>query len=101
MPFMLPWSSEPAAPRRTELADISPLETLVPHLEEERSRLGHAVLGTFAEDTQAAAAADHAKNQGRLRIAALWAVLIVGVLLLGGLVWRLAKTGRAAPPPSV
>jgi hypothetical protein len=72
----------------------------VPQFEHERTRFGQARLGAFAEAPEVARAAERAVSQGRLRLGLLWAVLMVGVLGLGLLVWRLAKTGAAPAPPA-
>lgn len=77
-----------------------PVATLVPQFEHERTRFGQARLGAFAEAPEVARAAERAVSQGRLRLGLLWAVLMVGVLGLGLLVWRLAKTGAGPAPPA-
>ena len=87
---------------REAAAGALPVGTLVPRLDDERARLGHATLGDFAEVAAVAQQADKAAQQARLRPWLLWAVLIVGVLGLGALVWRLARAGGAPPavPPN-
>ena len=77
-----------------------PLATLVPQLVEERPRFGRATLGAFAEAPDVAATAERAEREARLRPWLLWGVLMLGVLGLGILVWRLARSGPAAPPPA-
>ncbi len=77
-----------------------PITTLVPRLDDERSRFGRATLGAFSEEATVARAADDAERRARYRPWLLWAVLIVGVVVLGALVWRLARSGPATPPPS-
>jgi formate-dependent nitrite reductase membrane component NrfD len=74
--------------------------TLVPQFEQERKRFGQARLGAFAEAPEVARAAERAASQAHLRLGLLWAVLVVGVVGLGLLVWRLAKTGAAPAPPA-
>ncbi len=81
-------------------AGALPLTTLVPLLEDERLRFGRASLGAFGEAPEVALAAQRAERDARLRPWLLWAVLVVGVLGLGVLVWRLARSGPAAPPPA-
>ncbi|MEO5883572.1 MAG: DUF3999 family protein [Caldimonas sp.] len=77
-----------------------PAATLVPQFEQERKRFGQARLGAFAEAPEVARAAERAVSQARVRLGLLWAVLVIGVAVLGLLVWRLAKTGASpAPPP--
>jgi hypothetical protein len=70
----------------------------VPRLDEERARFGRAVLGPFTVVEAAARQIERAEQQARLRPWLLWSVLIAGVALLGGLVWRLARHDPAAPP---
>ena len=72
-----------------------PATTLVPALEDERPRFGHAVLGTWGEVAEAARQAAAEQRQAALRPWVLWAVLLVGVAALGLMVWRLAR-GRAS-----
>ena len=72
---------------------------VVPQLESERPRFGRASLGDFAADADAARAADDAARLARLRPWLLWTVLVVGVAVLGALVWRLARSGRTPPAP--
>ena len=74
--------------------------TLVPQFEQERTRFGQARLGPFAEAPEIAGAAERALREAKLRLGLLWAVLVVGVAGLGLLVWRLAKSGPAEPPPA-
>jgi len=81
-------------------AGALPVAMVVPQLESERARFGRATLGEFEVDTAAERAAQNAARQARLRPWLLWSVLLVGVVLLGALVWRLARTGPAARPPS-
>ena len=81
-------------------AGALPVAMVVPQLESERARFGSAKVGDFAADADAARAADDAARLARLRPWLLWAVLVVGVAVLGALVWRLARSGpTAAPPP--
>jgi len=81
-------------------AGALPVATLVPQFEQERKRFGQARLGAFAEAPEVARAAERAASQAHLRLGLLWAVLVVGVVGLGLLVWRLAKTGAAPAPPA-
>ena len=90
-PFRL-LAGSPDAP-----AGALPVAMVVPQLESERARLGRASLGDFIADADAARSADDAARLARLRPWLLWAVLVVGVAVLGALVWRLARSGR--PPP--
>jgi hypothetical protein len=93
-PFRL-LAGSPDAP-----AAALPVAMVVPQLESERARFGSAKVGDFAADADAARAADDAARLARLRPWLLWAVLVVGVAVLGALVWRLARSGpTAAPPP--
>jgi hypothetical protein len=73
-------------------AGALPLRTLVPTLDQERARFGQASLGQWGEVSEAVRReqADARRAQWRPRL--LWGVLIAGVLLLGALVWRLART---------
>ena len=81
-------------------AGALPLTTLVPLLEDEQLRFGRASLGAFGEAPEVALAAERAERNARWRRWLLWAVLVAGVLGLGVLVWRLARSGPAAPPPA-
>lgn len=80
-------------------AGALPASTLVPHLDEERARFGRAVLGSFTVVEAAARQAERAEQQARLRPWLLWSVLVGGVVLLGALVWRLARHDPAPPSP--
>lgn len=73
-----------------------PVATLVPQLDQERERFGHAELGAFTEQAEVAqqVARDEAMAAWRPRL--LWAVLLVGVVGLGLMVWRLARSSSAA-----
>jgi len=92
-PFRL-LAGSPGAP-----AGALPVAMVVPQLESERPRFGRASLGEFAADADAARAADDAARLARLRPWLLWTVLVVGVAVLGALVWRLARTGPTPPAP--
>jgi len=81
-------------------AGALPVTTLVPQFDQERKRFGQARLGAFAEAPEVARAAERAVWEGRLRLGLLWSVLLVGVVVLGLLVWRLAKSGAATAPPA-
>ena len=88
-PFRLLAGSRDAA------AGALPAATLVPGLDDERQRFGRAELGAFAVNEAALREAERADRSARLRPWLLWSVLLVGVLGLGALVFRLAKTGAA------
>ncbi len=79
-----------------------PISAVVPQLESERARFGHATLGEFQVDAAAARVAEAEAREARLRPWLLWAVLIAGVVGLAALVWRLARSGSARPaaPPA-
>jgi hypothetical protein len=77
-----------------------PVATLVPQLDQERKRFGEARLGAFAEVPEAVGAAERAVREAQLRRGLLWAVLVVGVVVLGLLVWRLARSSAPAVPPA-
>ena len=81
-------------------AGALPVSAVVPQLESERARFGHASIGEFEVDSAAAHAAEEAARTARLRPWLLWAVLLVGVAGLGALVWRLARAGPAPQPPA-
>ena len=80
-------------------AGALPLSALVPDPEAERARFGRASLGTFNEVEEVAGALDRARSQARLRPWLLWGVIVIGVVALGGLVWRLARGGAGRPSP--
>jgi hypothetical protein len=93
-PFRL-LAGSPDAP-----AGALPVAMVVPQLDSERARFGRASLGDFVADVDAARTADDAARLARLRPWLLWAVLVAGVVVLGALVWRLARSGPPpAPPP--
>ncbi|HEX2539615.1 MAG TPA: DUF3999 family protein [Caldimonas sp.] len=81
-------------------AGALPATTLVPRLDEERARFGRAVLGPFGIIETAAREIERAEQRAKLRPWLLWSVLVGGVVLLGALVWRLARhdPARAAQP---
>ena len=89
-PFRLLAGSADAAP------GALPLSALVPDLAAERGRFGRASLGTFGEVEAVAGALDRAQRDARLRPWLLWGVIVIGVLALGGLVWRLTRSGTGA-----
>jgi len=77
-----------------------PTTTLVPPFDDERKRFGQARLGAFAEVPEVALAVEREAREARFRPWLLWGVLVIGVAGLALLVWRLAKSGAAAPPPN-
>ena len=83
---------------RDATAAALPVSAVVPQLDSERARFGRATLGAFAVDEAAAQAAEDAAQRARLRPWLLWGVLIAGVVGLGALVWRLARSGPATAP---
>lgn len=72
-----------------------PIETLVPQLDKERERFGRADLGPFTERADVAQQVAREQALAAWRPRLLWAVLLLGVLGLGWMVWRLAR-GRAS-----
>ena len=86
MPFALQAGSSDAQPRAL------PVGTLVPQLDEERPRLGHAELGAWSEVPEVARAVAFEERKAALRPWLLWTVLLVGVAGLGWMVSRLART---------
>lgn len=78
-------------------AGALPLATLVPALDDERPRFGRARLGAWTEVTEAMRQAEADQRRAALRPWALWAVLVIGVAALAGMVWRLARSGTARP----
>jgi hypothetical protein len=84
-PFMLQAGSRNAAP------SALPLSTLVPALDQERPRFGRASLQPWTEVAAVARAEQAQQQMARWRPVLLWAVLVVGVLALGAMVWRLAR----------
>jgi hypothetical protein len=76
---------------RNATAAALPVETLVPVWRDERQRLGRASVGAWGEDAAAARAAESSSRWARVRGVLLWSVLLVGVAMLGTMVWRLTK----------
>lgn len=74
-----------------------PITTLVPDIEAERPRFAHATLGDWREEAAVVQRAAAEQRSAERRPWFLWAVLLVGVLLLGGMVWRLARPQDAKP----
>jgi hypothetical protein len=75
-----------------------PLATLVPALDNERERFGRASLGEWGEVAAVALAEQAQQQRAALRPWLLWSVLLVGVAVLGFMVWRLATSPRSAQP---
>jgi Protein of unknown function (DUF3999) len=73
-----------------------PLATLVPLLDNERPRFGHATLGEWQEVASVAKAAEQQQQRAALRPWLLWAVLLLGVAGLGFMVWHLARRKGSA-----
>ena len=73
-----------------------PLATLVPRVDDERPRFGRASLGAWSEVEAVARQAAADERQARWRPWLLWMVLLVGVAVLGFMVWRLTR-GQPAP----
>ena len=71
-----------------------PAATLVPALDSERARFGHATLGEWSEVTAVARAERAQQQRAVLRPWLLWSVLLGGVVLLGFMVWRLSTSKR-------
>ena len=78
-------------------ADAAPgalaISTLVPAFEEERARLGRAVLGAWNENEAVAREEAWQQRLVTWRPVLLWSVLLLGVASLGSVVWRLARRG--------
>ncbi|HET7525131.1 MAG TPA: DUF3999 family protein, partial [Burkholderiaceae bacterium] len=72
-------------------ASALPLATLVPSLDDERARFGRATLGPWSEVAAVARAEEAQKRLAALRPLLLWAVLVIGVGVLGYMVWRLLR----------
>lgn len=72
-------------------AGALPLATLVPAPDEERARFGRASLGAWTEVTEAVRKAQAEQRRAALRPWLLWAVLGLGVVGLGFMVWRLSR----------
>ena len=68
-----------------------PATTLIPELENERARFGHATLGEWHAVPAVVRQAEVEKRQAELRPWVLWGVLLAGVSGLGFMVWRLAR----------
>jgi hypothetical protein len=102
--IVFPMQGEPPFAVRIGAAGATPaalpVTTLVPALETERARFGHAVLGGWQEDPAAARRQDAAQRDAQWRPRLLWGVLVAGVLALAFMVWRLARApaGAAGAP---
>jgi hypothetical protein len=75
-----------------------PVSAVVPQLDAERARFGRAVVGEFGVDEAGERAATAAARTARLRPWLLWGVLVAGVVGLGALVWRLARSAPEETP---
>jgi hypothetical protein len=73
-------------------ASALPIATLVPALEDERSRFGLSGLTEWVEVAAVAQRDDAKQREAALRPWLLWAVLVAGVAGLALMVWRLART---------
>lgn len=73
-----------------------PISTLVPTLDDERPRFGQATLGDWSEAEDVARAVRSKERQAALRPYLLWALLLLGVAALGGMVWRLSRGSGGA-----
>lgn len=73
-----------------------PVATLVPALDDERSRFGRASLGPWSENADVAQRREADRRRAALRPWLLWAVLLVGVAGLGFMVWRLLRNAPSA-----
>lgn len=76
-------------------AGALPIGTVVPALDDERPRFGHAALGEWQAVPEAVAQADAEQRQAALRPWLLWGVLLGGVAMLALLVWRLVRSQKA------
>jgi Protein of unknown function (DUF3999) len=74
-----------------------PIGTLVPSLDEERTRFGQATLGAWSESETVARQARSKQRLVAMRPWLLWAVLLAGVAGLAFMVWRLTRQGVADP----
>ena len=84
-----PYTLQAGAPSATSGA--LPAGTLVPSLDDERPRFGHASIGTWSEAAEVANQESADRRRATLRLVLLWSVLVGGVAALGFMVWRLAK----------
>jgi Protein of unknown function (DUF3999) len=71
-----------------------PVATLVPAVDSERARFGHATLGAWSEVAAVARAEQAQQQRAALRPWLLWSVLLGGVVVLGFMVWRLSTSKR-------
>ncbi len=97
------WARQGTPPHRlligaaTATAGDLPLATLVPGGDPARLAVGPSRLGAFTESPEAAQAEAQAERAARWRPALLWGVLVAGVLLMAGMVWRLAQHAPRRP----
>lgn len=75
-----------------------PVATLVPALDDERSRFGRATLGEWQEVEAVARAVESQRQRAALRPWLLWAVLLAGVAGLAFMVWRLTRKTTLGGP---
>jgi hypothetical protein len=76
-------------------AGALPLAILVPTLDQQRAYFGRAGLGQWSEVGEVVRREQAEARRAQWRPRLLWGVLLAGVLLLGALVWRLARSGSS------
>lgn len=83
-PYTLHVGSPGAQPGQRSLSQVAPGFS-----DEELAGLEHAAVGALAPNRVKLPEAERKGGDGRWKIAALWAVLLAGVAVLGAMAWRL------------
>ncbi|WP_373990183.1 DUF3999 family protein [Duganella sp. BuS-21] len=98
-PYQLAVGRPRAAPAASSIEQVAPGFT-----EAELQKLEYATVGPVRAQEGSAgrdSAADQAATaSAQQRLMALWGVLLLGVAVLGFMVWRLVRSSRSSPPAS-
>ncbi|MRX08067.1 DUF3999 family protein [Pseudoduganella sp. FT25W] len=98
-PYTLAVGRERAVPAVRELSQVAPgfSDSELQKLEQVSAGAATQQQGSGAQD---ASAALEAATAAQRRLIALWGVLLLGVAVLGFMVWRLVRPSRSSPPAS-
>ncbi|RTL32919.1 MAG: DUF3999 family protein [Rhodocyclaceae bacterium] len=92
-PYTLSFGRSDATPVNRTLDQVAPGFTPVELRQLEQAQVGELQVGR--SDAAAASAASQAAAAARQRTYILWGVLLLGVAILGGMVWRLVRQMNA------